>query len=379
MAPDRAAATAAPGDRPPATGLDARVFAGLLVGYCLDVQEGEQVLVRSTTLAAPLLLEVQRAVLERGGWPLLRVELPGQTQAFYEHVRDWQLDDFAPLALAEARKAACTLGIQAPDEDSHPYAVDPERLRRATLARKPLRDAVMKTRWCTTLWPTPAAAARAATSLDELTALVAGALFLDQPDPVAAWGGLRDFQARLIERLRGGRHLRIEAAGTDLVLDVARRDWVNSDGRRNMPSGEVFTAPHEASANGHIRSSIPSSPPGFDIGPVELELRDGCVVAARAERGDEHLQRALATDDGARCLGEVGIGTNFGIVRPAGTVLFDEKMGGTVHLALGRASPETGGRNRSAVHWDLICDLRQGGRLTLDGDPLQVDGAFVGF
>ncbi len=168
MAPDRAAATAAPGDRPPATGLDARVFAGLLVGYCLDVQEGEQVLVRSTTLAAPLLLEVQRAVLERGGWPLLRVELPGQTQAFYEHVRDWQLDDFAPLALAEARKAACTLGIQAPDEDSHPYAVDPERLRRATLARKPLRDAVMKTRWCTTLWPTPAAAARAATSLDEL-------------------------------------------------------------------------------------------------------------------------------------------------------------------------------------------------------------------
>ncbi len=146
-----------------------------------------------------------------------------------------------------------------------------------------------------------------------------------------------------------------------------------------MPSGEVFTAPHEASANGHIRSSIPSSPPGFDIGPVELELRDGCVVAARAERGDEHLQRALATDDGARCLGEVGIGTNFGIVRPAGTVLFDEKMGGTVHLALGRASPETGGRNRSAVHWDLICDLRQGGRLTLDGDPLQVDGAFVGF
>jgi aminopeptidase len=377
VASNRAAAVATQAV-PNVTGLDARAFAELLVGYCLDVQEREQVLVRSTTLAAPLLLEVQRSVLERGAWPLLRVELAGQTQAFYEHVRDWQLDDFAPLALAEARKAACTLGIQAPDDDAPLHAVDPERLRRATLARRPVRDAVMKSRWCTTLWPTPAAAARAGTGLDELTALVAGALFLDQPDPAAAWGGLHDFQARLIERLRGGRQLRIEAAGTDLVLDVGRRDWVNSDGRRNMPSGEVFTAPHEASANGRVRFTIPSSPPGLEIGRVELELRDGVVVAASADPGDDHLQRALATDDGARRVGEIGIGTNFGIVRPSGAILFDAKIGGTIHLTLGRAAPETGGRNRSALHWDLICDLRGGGRLTLDGDPIAVDGAFLG-
>jgi aminopeptidase len=359
--------------------IDPAAFANLLAGYCLEVDEHEQVLVRSSTLAAPLLLEVQRAVLERGGWPLLRVELPGQTPAFYEHARDWQLDDFAPLGLVEARRAACTLGIQAPDEAHALSSVDPERLRRANLARRPVRDAVMKTRWCTTLWPTPAGAERAGMGLAEFEAFVRGALFLDRPDPVAAWAGLREFQDRLIERLAGARELRIEAEGTDVVVGVARRRWVNSDGRRNMPSGEVFTGPHERSATGRVRFTVPSSPPGLDIGRVELELAGGEVVAARASHGDEHLQRALATDPGARRIGELGIGTNFGIARPCGTILFDEKIGGTVHLALGRSYPETGGRNRSALHWDLICDLRSGGRLTADGEPIQVDGRFVGF
>ncbi len=359
--------------------LDPAAFAQLLVGYCLEVDEQQQVLVRSSTLAAPLLLEVQRAVLQRGAWPLLRVELPDQTPAFYEHARDWQLDDFAPLALAEARKANCTLGIQAPADTRSLTTVDPERLRRANLARRPIRDAVMKTRWCTTLWPTPASAERAGMSLEDFAAFVQRALFLERPDPIAAWGALREFQARLIEQLSRARELRIEAEGTDIVLGVAKRQWVNSDGRRNMPSGEVFTAPHETSANGRVRFTIPSSPAGLDIGQVELEFKDGEVLAARAAHGDEYLQQALATDPGARRIGELGIGTNYGIQRPSGTILFDEKIGGTVHLALGRSHPETGGRNQSALHWDLICDLRHGGRVTIDGEPIQVDGRFVGF
>jgi aminopeptidase len=158
---------------------------------------------------------------------------------------------------------------------------------------------------------------------------------------------------------------------------VGKRTWVNSDGRRNMPSGEVFTGPHETSAEGHVRFSVRSSPAGMDVDGVELELRGGEVVAAGARTGDAYLQRALATDPGARRLGEVGIGTNFGIDRPVGTILFDEKIGGTVHLALGRSYPETGGRNKSALHWDLICDLRRGGRLTADGELIQQDGRFV--
>jgi aminopeptidase len=143
-----------------------------------------------------------------------------------------------------------------------------------------------------------------------------------------------------------------------------------------MPSGEVFTGPHERSANGRVRFTVRSAPAGVDVDGVELELRDGEVVSARAEVGDDYLQRALAIDEGARFLGEVGIGTNFGIVRPTGTILFDEKIGGTVHLALGRSYPETGGKNRSALHWDLICDLRAGGRLSADGEVVQEGGRF---
>ena len=327
-------------DGPPArAGPDPAVFADLLAGYCLDVQPGQQVVVRSTPLASPLLLELQRAILQRDGWPLVRLELPGQGAGFYAHARERQLDDVAPLALHEARKADALLALQAPADPRELAAVDPALIARVARARRAVREATMRRRWCSTLWPTPALAQEAGMAQDEYVAFVTRALFLDQPDPVAAWGGLGAFQERLIARLAGARELRIEAEGTDLRLRVQGRTWVNSDGRRNMPSGEVFTGPHEASAEGSVRFTVRSSPAGVDVDGVELELRAGEVVAASARTGDEYLQRALATDDGARRLGEVGIGTNFGIDRPVGTILFDEKIGGTVHLALGRSYP----------------------------------------
>jgi aminopeptidase len=359
------------------TGLDPAAFADLLAGYCLDVQPGQQVLVRSTTLAAPLLLELQRAILERDAWPHLRVELPGQARSFYEQAGDRHLDEVPSLALDEAKKIDASLGIQAPADVRELVGVDPARITRLARARRPVREATMKKRWCSTLWPTEALADQAGMTLPEFEAFVRGALFLDQADPLVAWGGLRAFQDKLIARLKDARDVRIEADGTDLTLRVAGRTWVNSDGKRNMPSGEVFTGPHERSANGRIRFTVRSAPAGIDVDGVELELRDGEVVGARAETGDEYLQRALETDEGARYLGELGIGTNFGIDRPIGAILFDEKIGGTVHLALGRSYPETGGKNASALHWDLICDLRRGGRLTADGDVLVLDGRFA--
>ncbi|MBX5440351.1 MAG: aminopeptidase [Solirubrobacteraceae bacterium] len=357
--------------------IDAARFADLLAGYCLEVETGQQVLVRSTPLAAPLLLELQRAILERGAWPLLRVDLPGQVEGFYAHARDWQLDEFPELALLEARKANATLSIQAPENTRALTGIDPARMARVARAREPIREQTLRRRWCTTLWPTQANAQQAGASLAAFETFVSRALFLDQPDPVRSWGELRAFQDELIGRLRTARELRIEAEGTDLRLSVKGRTWVNSDGRRNMPSGEVFTGPLETSANGTITFDVPSGPAGVDVAGVRLRFEDGVVVEARAERGDDHLQRALRTDDGARRLGEIGIGTNFGIDRPVGAILFDEKIGGTVHLALGRSYPETGGRNRSALHWDLICDLRRGGRLTADGEVIQQDGRFV--
>jgi aminopeptidase len=361
--------------------LDPAAFADLLTGYCLDVQPGQQVLVRSTTLAAPLLVELQRAILERDAWPFLRVELPGEARAFYEHARDRHLDSYPALAYEEARKIDATVGIQAPDDPRALASIDPELIARSARGRRDVRDQMLKKRWCSSLWPTPAGAQLAGMDLGDFAAFVQRALFLDRPGVGGAelgWGELSRFQDALIARVSQAGELRIEAEGTDLRLDVSRRTWVNSDGRRNMPSGEVFTGPHESSATGRIRFTVPSSPAGVDVGGVELEFRDGEVLAARAERGEEYLRRALATDDGARRLGEVGIGTNYGIDRPIGAILFDEKIGGTVHVALGRSYPETGGRNVSALHWDLICDLREGGRLTADGEVIQENGRFTG-
>jgi aminopeptidase len=357
--------------------IDPSAFARLLCGYCLDVQPGQQVVVASTTLAAPLLTELQREILAREAWPLLRVELPGQAEVFWDAACDVHLDSVAPAALAEARGTDASLRIQAPENTRALAGVDPERTARAARAAADLREAMLARRWCLTLWPTPALAQQAGMGTRAFAAFVRRALFLDRPDPVAAWRELRDLQARLIERLARAAELRIEAPGTDVTLAVGGRTWVNSDGKRNMPSGEVFTGPLEDSAEGHIRFTVPSSPSGVEVAGIELEFRGGEVVAARAERGDDVLQATLATDPGARRLGEIGIGTNTGIDRPIGNILFDEKIGGTVHLAIGRSYPETGGVNESAVHWDMICDLRAGGRLTADGDVIAEHGRLV--
>jgi aminopeptidase len=353
--------------------IDPDRFAALLCDYCLEAQAGQQVVVRSTTLAAPLLLALQRALLEREAWPLLRPSLSGQEAQFWALARDAHLDAFPAIDLAEAEAMDAVLRIDAPENTRALAGVDPARMTRAARARAPVRETTLARRWCGTLWPTPASAQQAGMATEEFAAFIRGALFLDRADPIAAWQELSARQAGLIERLSRGSELRIEGEGTDLRLSVGGRVWINSDGRRNMPSGEVFTGPVETSAEGHIRFSIPSSPRGVEVSGISLEFREGRVVSARADRGDEVLQAMLATDDGARVLGEIGIGTNFGVDRSIGSILVDEKMGGTVHLALGRSYPETGGTNESAIHWDMICDLRGGGRLTADGRPVQID------
>ena len=357
--------------------IDPRAFARLLCGWCLDVQPGQQVAVRSTTLAEPLLLALQEEILSRSAWPLVRADFPGQEEGFWASAQDAHLDGFPAAEMAEIQSTDASLRIQAPSNTSALSGVDPARIARAARSRHPLREAAMQRRWCATLWPTPALAQRAGVSTRAFSDLVERALFLDRPDPVEAWKELSATQARLIERLAGASEIRIEAEDTDLTLSVAGRTWVNSDGKRNMPSGEVFTGPHESSANGTVRFTIPATPSGVDVADVRLRFEDGVVVEASAERGEQYLLQTLDTDPGARRLGELGIGTNFGITSPTGMVLLDEKIGGTVHLAVGSSYPETGGVNESAVHWDLVCDLRRGGRLSADGQPLLVDGAFV--
>src|SRR2546423_5234361 len=203
---------------PPDCVLSATRFADLIVGYCLEVRAGQQVLVRSTPLAVPLLIELQRAILEREAWPLLRVELPGQAEGFYAHARDAQLDGFPALALREAKECDARVGIQAPENTRALAGVDPARIARMARARREVREQMLKKRWCSTLWPTQALAQQAGLSPGAFTPFLARAPFLDRPHPAAAWGELGAFQASLIERLSQARELRIEADGTGLVL-----------------------------------------------------------------------------------------------------------------------------------------------------------------
>jgi aminopeptidase len=352
--------------------IDADAFARLLCDWCLELERDQQVLLVTTTLAEPLVMALHRAGLERQAWPLLRLTPPQLTEEFYGHARPMHLDGYPPLELAEVESIDAFIRVDAPANTQALSGVDPALLARASRARAPIQEARLRLRWCATLWPTAALAQQAGVSLDEYSEFVARALFLDRPDPVAAWAELSQRQQSLVNRLAQAREIRIEAAGTDLRLRVDGRTWINSDGRRNMPSGEVFTGPLEDSAEGTIRFAIPSSPRGVEVQGVELTFSAGRVVKARADRGQEYLEAALDTDAGARFLGELGIGTNPGIDRSTGSILLDEKIAGTVHLALGRSYPETGGQNASALHWDLICDLRSGGRLTADGEPIAV-------
>jgi aminopeptidase len=351
--------------------IDADRFAGLLCDWCIDVREGDQVLIGAPLLAMALAQGLHRALLDRDAWPLVRLAPGDLAEEFYRHASELHLDSFAPLELAEAQAADALIGISAPANTRALAGVDPALITRAARARRPVQEARLASRWCGTQWPTPALAQQAGMGEYDYGAFLERALYLDRPDPVGAWRDLSTRQHGVVEELAKAREIRIEAEGTDLRLRVDGRTWINSDGKHNMPSGEVFTGPLESSANGTILFTVPSNPRGGgNVEGIRLTFSDGKVVAASAERGEDYLQAALATDAGARFLGELGIGTNVGIDRPTGSTLLDEKIAGTVHLALGRSYPETGGTNSSALHWDMICDLRDGGRLSADGQGL---------
>jgi aminopeptidase len=352
--------------------IDAAAFAGLLCDWCLEVEPGQQVLIAASSLAEPAVSALHEAVLARGAWPLVRMTPPGLMADFYRQAWPEHLDGYAPLELTEVQSIDAWVRLEAPANTRALAGIDPTVIARASRGRAAVQEARLKLRWCGTIWPTPALAQQAGMSEPDYEAFLSRALFLDQADPPAGWAELSRRQEQLVERLSPAREIRIQAEGTDLRLRVDGRTWINSDGKHNMPSGEVFTGPLEDSAQGTIRFTVPTRPRGVEVVGVELRFAGGEVAEARADRGGEYLEAALATDPGARRLGELGIGTNPGIDRATGSILLDEKIAGTVHLALGRSYPETQGRNSSALHWDLICDLRQGGQLTADGEVLDL-------
>jgi aminopeptidase len=232
-------------------------------------------------------------------------------------------------------------------------------------------------KWSLTLFPTDAYAQDAEMSTDDYTAFIMDACKLNESDPVAAWVAMREFQSGIVDWLTPRSELRLVAPGTDFRCSIAGRKWINSDGKRNFPSGEVFTGPIEDSAEGEVSFSFPVMTQGREISGIRLRFESGKVVDASAAKNEAFLIENLDSDEGARRLGEIAVGTNFGITEFTGQILLDEKIGGTAHMALGAGYPETGSTNLSAIHWDMICDLRKGGRIEVDREPLLVDGQFV--
>ena len=357
-----------------------RKLARVLVDYSIEADEGEQVVLAGGAAAEPLIKEVYTRLLQAGAIPISQVALQGLQELFFEHAQDIHYEKTPPITRSVYEGADATISIMAPHNTRALAEVDPQKQRALAKRDKAVQDLILsKDRWALTLFPTQALAQESEMGLEAYEEFVFEAMALNEDDPVRFWREKAEEQGRLIERLEQAREVRIVGPETDLTLSVEGRKFLNGDGRHNMPCGEVFTGPVEDSANGSVYFGVPAAVAGREVSGVRFRFEEGRVVEAGAEKGEEYLHSMLDADEGARYLGELGIGTNYGIRRATRNILFDEKLGGTVHLAIGRSYEKTGGKNDSSVHWDLICDLREGGELYADGELLQSDGKFSGY
>jgi len=358
-------------------------LAQILVGYSTRVQEGDKVVIEGDSAAEPLLLAVYEETLKAGGLPILNVAVEGQAASYFKLASDAQLDWVSPLSEWMVDEADVRIAVGASTNTRELSAIPPERQTRRQTATGELMTRAMKRsaegayRWCYTLYPTAAYASEAEMSLADYEDFYFGACLTDGPEPLSAWRRASEECKRLSEWIEGHEQVRVTAPGTDITLGIAGRKFIPCDGEHNMPDGEFFTGPVEDSVEGEVTFHLPAVIGGREVSGVRLRFEAGKVVEASAERGEEYLIKLLDTDDGARRLGELGIGTNYAIDRGTREVLLDEKIGGTIHMAVGASYPESGGTNDSAVHTDLVCDLRLGGRLEVDGEVMQEDGKFV--
>jgi aminopeptidase len=358
-------------------------MAHTLVHYSLELKEGDRLAIEGGPVATPLIYEVVREALGAGAYPEVFVPLPGMRELKLREASDKQLAYIPPLRRMFCEEYETLLDIRSEENTRELSGIDPARTAIEQQAGQELfqtfmrRSAEGSLRWCSTLFPTNAYAQDADMSLRDFEEFVYSACFLNDEDPIARWQELFDQQERLVQMLRGKHSVHIVGPDTDLALSIAGRLFINSDGKRNFPSGEFFTGPVETSANGHIRFSFPASYGGRSVEDVWLRFEDGRVVEATAAQGQDYLEKMLNLDEGARRLGEFAFGNNYQVDRCTRNILFDEKIGGTIHLALGASYPETGGVNQSSLHWDMVCDLRSGGRVYVDDELFSQDGAFV--
>lgn len=357
-------------------------LADLLAEYCISVKKGGEIVFTSSYEALPLAVEVVRAVVARGGYPVVRLTDELLAEAFYRYAPREVLEYVPKIDRFIMEKADALIRVVSSTHTKYLASIDPEKIRIASAARKELTEIFMKRsaegslRWVVTAYPTKALAQEAGMSFSEYADFVFRAVKADKEDPVSEWKRQAEYQAKVAEFLSKVSELRFVGPGMDITFRIEGRKWINDDGKHNMPGGEVFTAPLEDSTEGYIEFTYPAIWRGREVEGVRLVFKKGVVVEASARRGEEFLKKMLGTDEGAKRVGELAFGLNYDVTRFTKSILFDEKIGGTIHIALGAAYPECGGENKSAIHWDMIRDMKDS-KVYADGDLVYDSGRFI--
>lgn len=362
-------------------------YADLLVNYCLELKEGEQLFINTTTLAEPLVREVYRQALRVGAHVEVDFMFREKQRIYMQTASEAQLRHVSPFYRLAMETFDAYLFIRAPfnlRENASTEGGEKSKIRGEATAdisqiyaqrtAKRGQKGGMKRNLCQ--FPTDAAAQEAGMSLEEYENFVFNACKLYEPDPKAAWLAVRESQQHIVNCLNKSKNIRYVGDNIDLTFSCEGRVWINSDGQTNMPSGEVYTSPLENSVNGTVRFSFPSSYNGHEVEGVTLWVKDGYIEKWEASRGKDYLDKIFA-QRGTRRFGEAAIGTNYGINRMTKNILFDEKIGGTVHLAIGQSYLQCGGVNESPVHWDMITEMRNGGQIWADGEKIYENGLFL--
>ena len=357
-------------------------LARVLVNYCVAVQPGQLVAIQGLPAAQPLLKETYREVLRAGGYPYLLASIDGLEELFLSEASNEQLEHVSKVSEMIANDFDARIVVLSSSNTRNLSKLDPERQQIWARAHTGImetsmrRSAAKEMNWVGTMFPTAAYAQDAEMSLEEFEDFVYATTYADTEDPVAEWMAFHEMQQRLVDWLDGKKQVEVEGPHVELSLSIEGRKFENADGRKNMPSGEIFTGPVEDSVNGWVQFTYPAVIQGREIEGVELHFEQGKVVKATAKKNEEFLLSVLDADEGARYLGEFAIGTNTKIDRFIKNMLFDEKIGGTIHMALGAGYPETGSVNKSAIHMDMICDMRDGGQIHVDGELFYDSGDF---
>lgn len=365
--------------------MDIRVkrLASLLVHYSVELKKGELIRIQGEAVALPIIKAVYEEALKVGAFPYVQIRVPGCEELMLKHGSDEQLAFINPMTKLEAEKMDAFISFWGTENTKYLSGVNPQR---QAFQRKALRPVIQKLfarmgnrslKWCGTQFPTLADAQDAEMSLSDYEDFVYGAGHVDTSDPVKHWLGVKKEQERLVKILDRIDQLHVRSDDTDLKMRVKGRRWISCHGTENFPDGEIFTGPIENSVEGHIRFSYPAVYAGREVSDVRLSLKRGKVVKEEASKNLPYLTSMLNMDKGARFVGEFAIGTNYEIQRFSRNTLFDEKIGGTCHMAVGASIPESGGKNKSSLHWDMVCDLRNGSDIVADGKTIYRNGKFT--